>query len=129
MENTFSAYVWRGRRVVSSVEITDYPLKEKLTNKLSSVYPSGVLLEELIGPMGLGQNRPAIDIGVDARRTNEIVPGKRAITADTVLRVSRFFGNSPQFWMGLQSQYDLDIAQDQLRNGLDREVRPYAMAG
>ena len=67
-------------------------------------------------------------LGVDARPINEIVLGKRAITADAALRLSRFFGNSPQFWMGLQSQYDLDIAQDQLGKRLDREVRPYAMA-
>jgi len=66
---------------------------------------------------GLSQNRLAIDIGVAARRINEIVLGKRAITAETALRLSRFFGNSPQFWMGFQSQYDLDIAQDQLGNG------------
>lgn len=100
-----------------------------MTNKLSPVHPGEVLLEEFINPMGLSQNRLAIDIGVDARRINEIVLGKRAITADTALRLSRFFGNSPQFWMGLQVQYDLDVAQDQLGKRLDREVRPYAIAG
>ena len=100
-----------------------------MTDKLSSVHPGEVLLEEFIKPMELSQNRLAINIGVDTRRINEIVLGKRAITADTALRLSRFFGNSPQFWMGLQSQYDLDIAQDQLGKRLDREVRPYVMAG
>ena len=99
-----------------------------MSDKLSPVHPGEVLLEEFIKPMGLSQNRLAIDIGVDARRINEIVLGKRAITADTALRLSRFFGNSPQFWMGLQSQYDLDIAQDQLGKRLEREVRPYAIA-
>ena len=79
--------------------------------------------------MNLSQNRLAIDIGVDGRRINEIVLGKRAITADTALRLSRFFGNSPQFWMGLQTQYDLDVAEDQLGKRLDREVRPLAIAG
>jgi len=98
-------------------------------DKLAPVHPGDVLLEEFIRPMGLSQNRLAIDIGVDTRRINEIVLGKRAITADTALRLSRFFGNSPQFWMGLQSQYDLDIAQDQLGKRLDREVRPYVLAG
>jgi len=98
-------------------------------DKLARVHPGDVLLEEFIRPMGLSQNRLAIDIGVDTRRINEIVLGKRAITADTALRLSRFFGNSPQFWMGLQSQYDLDIAQDQLGKRLDREVRPYVLAG
>ena len=99
-----------------------------MADKLSPVHPGKVLLEEFIKPMGLSQNRLAIDIGVDARRINEIVLGKRTITADTALRLSRFFGNSLQFWMGLQSQADLDIAQDQLGKRLEREVRPYAMA-
>ena len=100
-----------------------------MTDKLSPVHPGEVLLEEFIKPMNLSQNRLAIDIGVDARRINEIVLGKRAVTADTALRLSRFFGNSPQFWMGLQTQYDLDVAEDQLGKRLDREVRPYAIAG
>jgi antitoxin HigA-1 len=99
-----------------------------MSNKLSPIRPGEVLLEEFIKPMGLSQNRLAIDIGVDARRINEIVLGKRAVTADTALRLSRFFDNSPQFWMGLPSQSDLDIAQDQLGKRLEREVRPYAMA-
>jgi antitoxin HigA-1 len=100
-----------------------------MTDKLSPVHPGEVLLEEFIKPMKLSQNRLAISIGVDTRRINEIVLGKRSITADTALRLSRFFDNSPQFWMGLQSQYDLDVAQDQLGKRLDREVRPYAMVG
>ena len=100
-----------------------------MTDKLSPVHPGEVLLEEFIKPMALSQNRLAIDIGVDTRRINEIVLGKRGITADTALRLSRFFDNSPQFWMGLQSQYDLDVAQDQLGKRLDREVRPYVTAG
>ncbi len=100
-----------------------------MTDKLSPIHPGEVLLEEFIIPMNLSQNRLAIDIGVDARRINEIVLHKRAVTADTALRLSRFFGNSPQFWMGLQTQYDLDVAEDQLGKRLDREVRPLAMAG
>jgi len=100
-----------------------------MTDKLSPIHPGEVLLEEFIVPMNLSQNRLAIDIGVDARRINEIVLHKRAVTADTALRLSRFFGNSPQFWMGLQTQYDLDVAEDQLGKRLDREVRPLAMAG
>lgn len=100
-----------------------------MTDKLSPIHPGEVLLEEFILPMNLSQNRLAIDIGVDARRINEIVLGKRAVTADTALRLSRFFGNSPQFWMGLQAQYDLDVAEDQLGKRLDREVRPLAIAG
>ena len=78
--------------------------------------------------MNSSQNRLAIGIGVDARRINEIVLGKRSVTADTALRLARFFGNSPQFWLGLQIQYDLDVAEDQLGKRLDREVRPMATA-
>src|SRR3990172_9908240 len=95
-------------------------------SKLTAIHPGEVLREKFLKPMNLSQNRLAIDIGVDGRRINEIVLGKRAITADTALRFSRFFGNSPQFWMGLQTQYDLDIAEDHLGKRLDREVRPLA---
>ncbi|MGD8406477.1 MAG: HigA family addiction module antitoxin [Anaerolineales bacterium] len=99
-----------------------------MTDKLSPIHPGEVLLEEFIKPMNLSQNRLAIDIGVDARRINEIVLGKRSVTADTALRLARFFGNSPQFWMGLQTQYDLDVTEDVLGERLDREVRPIATA-
>ena len=87
-----------------------------------------LLLEEFLQPMGLSQNRLALDIGVHARRINEIVLGKRSVTADTALRLSRFFGTSPQFWMGLQSDYDLDVAADNLGDRLQREVRSYIPA-
>jgi len=98
-----------------------------MKKKLSPIHPGDVLLEEFIKPMNLSQNRLAIDIDVDARGINEIVLGKRSITADTALRLARFFGNSPQFWLGLQTQYDLDITEDQLGKRLEREVRPLAM--
>jgi addiction module HigA family antidote len=98
-----------------------------MADKLSPIHPGEVLLEEFIKPMNLSQNRLAIDIGVDARRINEIVLGKRSVTADTALRLARFFGNSPQFWLGLQTQYDLDITEDQLGKRLEREVRPLEM--
>jgi addiction module HigA family antidote len=100
-----------------------------MTGKLSPVHPGEVLLEEFMKPMNLSQNRLAIDIGVDARRINEIVLRRRSVTADTALRLGRFFGNSPQFWLGLQAQYDLDVAEDALGNRLEREVRPMVMAG
>ena len=99
-----------------------------MKEKLSPIHPGEVLLEEFIKAMNLSQNRLAIDIGVDARRINEIVLGKRSVTADSALRLSRFFGNSPQFWLGLQTQYDLDITKDRLGKRLDREVRPLATA-
>jgi addiction module HigA family antidote len=99
-----------------------------MADKLSPIHPGEVLLEEFIKPMNLSQNRLAIDIGVDARRINAIVLGKRSVTADTALRLARFFGNSPQFWLGLQTQYDIDVAEDTLGKRLDREVRPLATA-
>jgi addiction module HigA family antidote len=95
--------------------------------KLHPVHPGEVLLEEFLKPMNLSQNRLAIDIGVDARRINEIVQGKRSVTADTALRLARYFGMSPQFWLGLQAEYDLDMASDLLGEKLEREVRPYIM--
>jgi addiction module HigA family antidote len=90
------------------------------------IHPGEILLEEFLKPMDLSQNRVAMDIHVPARRINEIVQGKRRITADTALRLGRFFGNSPQFWLGLQMDYDLDVAEDNLKDRLKREVHPYA---
>ena len=97
--------------------------------KLAPVHPGEVLLEEFLKPMELSQNRLAIAIGVPARRINEIVLGKRRVSADTALRLGRYFEMSPQFWLGLQMDYDLDIEEDKLGARLEREVRPYAMAG
>ncbi len=99
-----------------------------MVEKLNPIHPGEVLLEEFLKPMNLSQNRLAIEIGVDARRVNEIVLGGRSITADTALRLARYFGVSPQFWLGLQAEYDLDIAMDKLGNRLEREVRPRQMA-
>ncbi len=98
------------------------------TEKLKPVHPGEVLLEEFLKPMGLSQHQLALSIGVDACRINEIVLGKRRITADTALRLARFFGTTPQFWMGLQSDYDLDVAEDKLGDRLEKEVRPYSVA-
>jgi addiction module HigA family antidote len=95
-----------------------------MVEKLHPIHPGEVLLEEFIKPMNLSQNRLAIEIGVDARRVNEIVLGGRSITADTALRLARYFGVSPQFWLGLQAEYDLDVAMDKLGHRLEREVRP-----
>lgn len=99
------------------------------TEKLKPIHPGEVLMEEFLKPMELSQHRMALNIGVDARRINEIVLGKRRVTADTALRLSRFFGNSPQFWMGLQRDYDLDVAEDALGDRLDIEVRTFNFAG
>jgi antitoxin HigA-1 len=98
-------------------------------DKLNPVHPGEVLLEEFLKPMHLSQNRLALDIGVHARRINEIVLGKRSITADTALRLARYFGTSPQFWLGLQADYELDVAMDALGDRLEREVKPYTSVG
>ena len=98
-------------------------------SKLRPVHPGEVLLEEFLKPMGLSQNRVALDVGVSPRRINEIVLGKRSITADTALRLGRYFGVSAQFWLGLQKDYDLDVAEDALGERLEREVKVCAVAG
>lgn len=91
--------------------------------KIKPLHPGEVLLEEFLKPMGISQNRLALGIGVPPRRINEIVLEKRRITADTALRLGRYFRISPQFWLGLQMDYDLDIEEDKLADRLDREVR------
>lgn len=93
--------------------------------KLQPVHPGEILLEEFLKPMGLSQNRVALNIGVPPRRINEIILQKRRITADTALRLARFFGTSPEFWLGLQAQYDLDVTSDKLGERLEREVKEY----
>ena len=90
------------------------------------VHPGEILLEEFLKPMGISQYRLAESIRVPARRINEIVLAKRGITADTALRLSRFFGNSAQFWMNLQTRYELESARDLSASSIDREVRPHA---
>ena len=97
--------------------------------KLAPVHPGEVLAEEFLKPMGLSQNRLALDLGVPPRRINEIVLAKRGITADTALRLARYFDMSPQFWLGLQMDYELDRAEDSLAERLAREVRPYSQTG
>ena len=99
-----------------------------MKKKLHPVHPGEVLLEEFLKPMGISQNKLAISIGVPPRRINEIVLEKRKITADTALRLARFFGTSAEFWLGLQSQYDLDVIGDKLGGRLEQEVRVYSKA-
>ena len=91
--------------------------------RMKPLHPGEVLNEEFLLPLGLSQNKLALDIRVPARRINEIVHGKRRITADTALRLAKYFDMSAQFWLGLQMDYDLDIAYDQLAEKLDTEVR------
>ncbi len=94
--------------------------------KIPPVHPGEVLSEEFLKPLGLSQHRLALDIGVDARRINEIVLGKRRITANTALRLARYFDTSPELWLGLQSQYDLDVEEDAFADRLEREVRVFS---
>ena len=96
--------------------------------RLGPVHPGEILLEEFLKPMELSQNRLALDIGVPPRRINEIVLEKRGITADTALRLGRYFGMAPQFWLGLQMDYELDVAEDTLADRLEAEVRPRKQA-
>lgn len=91
--------------------------------RLKPIHPGEILLEEFLKPMGLSQNRVALDIGVPPRRINEIVLEKRGITADTALRLARYFGNSARFWLGLQMDYDLDCAEDEIGDTVEHEVR------
>jgi len=95
------------------------------SRKMPPLHPGEILLEEFLKPMNLSQNRLALDIRVPARRINEIVHGKRRITADTALRLAKYFKMPPQFWLGLQMDHDLDVAEDKLANRLDQEVREY----
>jgi addiction module HigA family antidote len=93
---------------------------------IRNIHPGEILLEEFLKPMELSQNRLAREIGVPPRRINEIVLGKRTITADTALRLARYFGVSESFWMGLQADYDLEETRQQLGERLKTEVHPHA---
>jgi addiction module HigA family antidote len=97
--------------------------------KLAPIHPGEILLEDFLKPMGISQYRIATAIGVPPRRINEIVQGKRAITADTALRLSQYFSTSESFWMNLQAHYDLEVQKDLLGGRLEREILPLAKAG
>jgi len=90
--------------------------------KLLPVHPGEILLEEFLNPMGISQYKLAKDISVPPRRINEIVHGKRSVTADTALRLGRYFGLSPRFWLNLQNRFDLEITEDLLADRLEKEV-------
>ncbi len=96
-----------------------------MEKKFAPVHPGSILLDEFLNPMEITQYQLAKDINVPPRRINEIVHGERSISADTALRLSRFFGMSENFWMNLQSHYDLELQKDKLGARLEREVRAY----
>lgn len=100
--------------------------KTKLPPVHPPVHPGEILLAEFLEPMGVTQYAVAKAISVPPRRINEIVLGKRAISADTAMRLGRYFGMEPQFWLNLQGRYDLEMAADSLGDRLDREVKPRA---
>jgi addiction module HigA family antidote len=91
--------------------------------KLPPIHPGEILLEEFLKPLNISQYRLAKDINVPPRRINEIVQSKRSITADTALRLSRYFGLSERFWLNLQISYDLEVAKDRLEERLEQEVK------
>ncbi len=96
--------------------------------KLSPIHPGEILMEEFLKPMEISQYRLAKDINVPARRINEIVQGKRSVTPDTALRLSKYFGLSERFWINLQARYDLETEKDKLKDRLNKEVHVYAAA-
>ena len=97
-----------------------------MAKKLSNVHPGEVLAEEFLVPLGLSQNALARALAVAPRRINEIVLGKRAVTADTALRLAQYFGTTPEFWMVLQAAYDLEEAAEALGGTLKQQIRPRA---
>ncbi len=100
-----------------------------MSKKLPPVHPGEILLEEYLKPLGLSQYRLAKEIHVPPRRINEIVHGKRAVTADTALRLSRFFSTSERFWLNLQVRYDLEVEKDRLEGALQQEISPWGELG
>jgi antitoxin HigA-1 len=98
-----------------------------MTKRLQPVHPGEILLEEFLAPMEISQYRLAKDINVPPRRINEIVHGTRAVSADTALRLARYFGTSERFWLNLQAQYDLDVESDRAGARIRREVIPRAV--
>ena len=96
--------------------------------KISPVHPGEILFEEFLKPLNISQNKLGRDLNVSPRRINEIIHGKRSITADTALRLAVYFGNSSSFWLGLQMDYDLDSAEDALSSKINKEVNQLAVA-
>ncbi len=90
--------------------------------RMTPIHPGEILLKEFLEPMGISQYRVAKDISVSPRRINEIVHGRRAITADTALRLARYFDTTERFWLNLQTRYDLEVEKDRLKGRLEREV-------
>jgi len=99
-----------------------------MSHKINPIHPGEILREEFLYPLGLSQNKLARDIGVPPRRINEIVLEKRKITADTALRLAHYFNMSPEFWLGLQMDFELDVEQDRSASRIESEVKIYSDA-
>lgn len=97
-----------------------------MRKKIPPLHPGEVLFEEFLKPMNISQNRLGRDLKVSPRRINEIIHGKRSITADTALRLSRYFGNSARFWLGLQMDYDLDVETARISQRIEKEIEQLA---
>jgi antitoxin HigA-1 len=100
-------------------------MKEQL---LPPIHPGEILSEDLMKPLGLSQNKLAEELGVDPGRINQIVVGRRGITADTALRLARYFETTPEFWMNLQARYDLEVAKDRLAEEIEEKIQPRKLA-
>jgi len=100
----------------------------KKTKTMPPIHPGETLREDFLKPLGMTANRLAIELLVPVTRVNDIVRGKRAVTADTALRFARYFGTTPQFWMNLQANYDLDLAQDERGSEIADRIRPHRAA-
>ena len=130
--STVSVLTSSGGFVLSGAKVTLIKLRLLIImgrfmskERLPPIHPGEILLEEFLKPLGLSQYRLAKEINVTARRINEIVLGKRAISPDTALRLSRYFGLSERFWMNLQARYDLEVEKDRLQDRLEKEVLVY----
>jgi antitoxin HigA-1 len=105
--------------------ITTSKRGKRMPKKIAPVHPGEVLREDVLKPIGMSVNKLALSLGVPATRMGEIVNGRRAITPDTALRLARFLGTTPEFWMGMQAEYELEVAKDKLSAEIERTVRPY----
>lgn len=102
---------------------------DEITGGLGPIHPGEILLEEFLRPLNLSQNRLGLDLGIPPQRVGDIVRGRRGITADTALRLARYFGTTPQFWLNLQSRYELDVARhNHLPERIEAQVRPRQQA-
>jgi antitoxin HigA-1 len=108
----------------SSIIISEVNTSKANNDRLPPIHPGEILREEFLSPLGMSAHQLALALRVPATRINDIVNEKRGITADTALRLSRYFGTTPRFWMNMQASWELEVAEDQLGNALQREVPP-----